>query len=174
MIIGLMFFYEIHVKQFKKQMKIRSALLIIIGGVVGSYLYTILSEDESFRSKVYIFDIFVDGIQIKDTFWFGMGIGNSKEFLGIYAHNIFLLYFLEIGFIGLLLWLIMIITILVKTNWVGLIILFPFLIAAQSAVGYGAHYLYTALAMVYLLNKKIKNEKNTTICNKWDDRFRWK
>jgi O-antigen ligase len=170
-IIGLIFFSNIKNNRFISKIKQRTVLLFIISGIIGIYIYNLLYEDASFRTKVQIVDIFfnsLDYIQNKYAFLIGMGLGNSKEFLNIYAHNIFLLYFLEIGLIGLILWLFTIALILIKTNWKGLIILFPFLIAAQSAVSYGTHYLYATLALIYLLNNKLKteNEQNNIFCNK--------
>jgi O-antigen ligase len=167
MVIGLIFFFNAGC-QFIKEIKKRAILLFVISVIIGIYIYNILSEDASFRTKVQIIDVFFNNLSYihdKYTFWVGMGLGKSKEFLGIYAHNIFLLYFLETGLIGLILWLLSMTLILIKTNWKGLMILFPFLIAAQSAVGYGTHYLYAALAIIYLLNNKSKNEQDNILCN---------
>ncbi len=58
--------------------------------------------DGSFNSKFYIFSIAEDlysSLPV-DLKFFGIGMGNAESFLGIFAHNIYVTFFLEFGIIG--------------------------------------------------------------------------
>ncbi|MDE5843967.1 MAG: hypothetical protein K2H44_01090, partial [Muribaculaceae bacterium] len=116
-------------------------------------LYNILSEDPSFKSKLFIFDLAKEIWEQYSTQFFGLGYGKSEESLGIFPHNFFLLYFLELGIIGFSLKIIFLLYILVKSKFQCYIILFPYLIAVMSATGYGTHYLYTVLSLITSLSK---------------------
>ncbi|MEQ5679564.1 hypothetical protein AB7351_13680 [Providencia rettgeri] len=58
--------------------------------------------DGSFNSKFYIFSIAEDlysSLPV-DLKFFGIGMGNAELFLDIFAHNIYVTFFLEFGIIG--------------------------------------------------------------------------
>lgn len=156
-IFGELIFMNISPTKYLKQIRIRLILLAIIGSIVGTTLFLWLSEDPSFKSKLYIFEVaesvYDDLGMIK---YIGAGYNNSEEVLGIYAHNAIFLYLIDAGILGLLLKTVFLLYIMIKSKWHALSIFLPFFIAAQSAVGYGVHYLYVIMALVVVLSKYIR------------------
>ena len=122
------------------------------------YFDSLYQADGSFRSKFIFFDRFNSIFVFNwNTFLTGIGIGNAAEFMGRYPHSFFLLYFIEIGIIGLTIKFLYILNILIETKAKGLLVLIPLFIAEQSVTSYSVHYLYVILAVIALLEMKRKN-----------------
>lgn len=159
-IVGEIMSFKIQPDKYIKQVSFRFILMIIIGTVAGTAIFLWLYEDPSFKSKLYILEIaektYDDLGVIK---YIGAGYNKSEELLGIYAHNVIFLYFIETGIVGCVLKLVFLLYIMIKSKWRGLIVFFPMFIAAQSAIGYGIHYLYVILALISVLTFKTY-EKN--------------
>jgi hypothetical protein len=107
-------------------------------------------------SKFEIYDNFIISLNQLPIFniLFGNGMGNNYEILGIGAHNIIVLHVLDMGIIGTVLWLLVQISILWKTKFKGIIIVFPFLLASMSAFSHAYPYYYSILAIIYVLEKR--------------------
>lgn len=147
-------FYHINNHNFLKKIIFRISIFIIIGIIFGGILYKMAIEDDSFRSKLYILGLVEENKnRIKDIIVLGIGLGRGEKFLGIYPHNVFLLYIIETGIVGLALKAIFLLYILIRTHWKGLTIVIPYLISLQSATGYTSHYFYVSLALISLFEK---------------------
>ncbi|HFV8474734.1 TPA: O102 family O-antigen polymerase, partial [Escherichia coli] len=110
----------------------RSALVFLF--VICVFIYMSISYlfensnysniDGSFNSKFYIisqaFEFYTT--QSLMTHMFGVGLGNTEQLLGIFAHNIYVTLVLEFGFIGSFLFITFIFYSLKKTNFNSLYI----------------------------------------------------
>ncbi|MBP2654430.1 MAG: hypothetical protein H6Q73_1999 [Firmicutes bacterium] len=135
----------------------RLVVILTILAVGGMYLFTSIN-DGSLTSKFYILQEASNYFSNADltTILFGVGQNRSEKVLGIYAHNIFLVLAIEIGIIGLLLFLIFWVQ-LIFPHKLTLIVFIPFVFAGMSAFTYAMTYLYSAVAIIQLLENKRKN-----------------
>lgn len=168
-ILALLFseilFYKIDNKHYRRQIFIRIIILSIGLFVVGTILYQFFMADGSFRSKLLILDIYENTKDnLQQYFYLGTGLNISKQILEIYPHNVLLLYFLEIGMIGLLFKALLIFYVMIKSKWKAILIFLPFFIAAQSAVGYGVHYLYVIFGLIILFQMKKQDYISNDSC----------
>lgn len=142
-------------KNIVKKYLQRLILLTILGCITGAALFLVLQDDPSFRSKLYILELVENSYEdFNINPIFGVGLGNSQEILGIFPHNSVLLYFLEIGAVGIGIKIILLLYIFIKSKGTGIIIFIPYFIATMSATGYATHYLYVTLAITCILMKK--------------------
>lgn len=163
-IIGECIFHKINNKNFSRKILSRILIIASIIIIIWTSLYNILNEDPSFKSKLYILDLAqnVSSYYENSILW-GLGYGKSEESLGIFPHNLLLLYILEIGIIGLALKIIFLYIILLKSHFICLILMVPYFIATMSATGYATHYFYLMCALIVLsFNKNFKNENICT------------
>lgn len=151
------FFYEKFLK-LKKIKKIFLFLVITLFIVIFiSYSYSYFESDGSFNSKFKIISLVYEKFLSLSLFeiLFGIGFGNSKEFLGIYTHLLFLTYFVESGLFGLL---ILIIFLTIYSFNYGSIIILPLMIAGLSYFAYlGTPFIFVPLAIfanLYDLRRK--------------------
>jgi hypothetical protein len=91
---------------------------------------------------------------------FGIGFSNSSERLGIYAHNFFMVFFIESGFIGLFLIILLLIQITFATNKRALFIIIPFLITTLSSTITFMPFLYVAVGLIFLEERDKRLELN--------------
>jgi hypothetical protein len=162
LLVSLLFFLKLKKNDnFLMILFFRSIIFLCIGYIIYiSYFDILYQSDGSFRSKFIFFDRFNAIFTFNwNTFLTGIGLGKSSELLGRYPHNFFLLYFIDIGIIGLSIKFIYILNILIKTKLKGLLLLIPCFIAEQSVTSYSVHYLYVILAVIVLLERNRKNIK---------------
>lgn len=120
------------------------------------YLEEKIASDLSFQSKLEIVGIvsqYFSNASIQEVF-FGIGFSNSLERLGIYAHNFFMVFFIESGLIGLILLISMFIQISIATGKKALYIFVPFLITTLSSTITFMPFLYVSLALIFLMEKR--------------------
>lgn len=123
-----------------------------------SFLFGYLGADNSFNSKIQILSTFfshLSSLRVFD-FLFGFGVGSSSEVLGIGAHNILVVYFLESG---------LIFSAIIMLLWVGFcryvpgawLMVIGVLINGFSLTSYAIPYFYTSIGLLYLMsiNEKV-------------------
>lgn len=64
--------------------------------------------------------------------WFGIGMGNTSQFIGIFAHNIFVTMILEMGIVGTVLFLLYVFYTLKLSNGYALFIWVPIFVGGIS------------------------------------------
>jgi hypothetical protein len=157
LLLSLLLFYNI--KKNSKFWRIvfsRIMLTLCAVGIVVYYFYSILYEsDGSLRTKFKLFEQFANLLNSNTAYnvLTGYGMGKSSLYLGIYPHNFFLLYLLDIGIIGLSIEILYLLYITTKLRMKGFFVVIPYLIAAQSATATSVHYLYVVLGLMFLLQR---------------------
>ncbi len=127
------------------------SFLIFIAPFIFYFTYvSFFKNDLSLNSKFYIFNSFFKYLNKINfsNFLFGVGNYNSIKYLGIYAHNIYLVYFIETGFLGLLLFLYQLITFIIKSNFTNLLVVIPFLIVTMASFTIFIPYFYVIMAII--------------------------
>lgn len=119
------------------------------------YLQQKIESDLSFQSKLDIIQVvykYISNASLNEII-FGIGFSNSSERLGIYAHNFFMVFFIESGIIGLFIIILLFIQLTVATNKRALFIIVPFLITTLSSTITFMPFLYVSLALIFILKK---------------------
>jgi len=136
-------------------------ILFLIGAIVLNFLIPFFINDPSFISKFEILQAVIDYTEKYDwgRLFFGVGYGNSPNYLGIGSHNLFLTYYVEGGIYALILIGSLYFLFINKTEKTLYIIL-PFILAGLSFAPQVQTFFYAVLAAVILLEHKSKlNEK---------------
>ncbi|WP_313958404.1 hypothetical protein [Citrobacter sp. Marseille-Q6884] len=99
----------------KNKIKMRSYIMITCAALIfGIMAYEYISKSESyvgfdgsFNSKFYIISKALSFYYTQSSLvhFFGIGLGNSSQFIGIFAHNIYVTLVLEMGIAGTILFL---------------------------------------------------------------------
>ena len=147
----------------------RKQILWLIGIVVfliivSVFILSLIKNDESFNSKfmiLYLANDFLKSIPISSIF-FGIGMGNTFSFIGIGAHNLLVTLTLETGLIGLILFMSSMYYSIKKTSGKALYILFPLFTMGFSFVSLALPFLFTFLAIIYVVENNKLNETNST------------
>jgi hypothetical protein len=92
------------------------------------------------------------------SIFFGIGIGNTFSFIGIGAHNLLVSLTLETGLIGLTLFILSMYFSIKKTNGKALYVLFPLFTMGFSFVSLALPFLFTFLAIIYVVENNKLNE----------------
>lgn len=147
----ILFSFLIGVKSSIKNVFILTVFLVL--GFV--YIFKYIISDGGFLARIYIFNIawnFFKNTSFHNIF-FGVGFGNTFNYLGIGPHNIIVVYLLESGIVGLTLLVLLCYKILKQTKFRTGIIMIPFLFNAMSTMGHAIPYLYCIFAIIYTLEK---------------------
>ena len=129
--------------------------LAISSPLIALFLYILLyhlkSIDVSFGTKFTIIEESVTYLMHADliNILFGVGLGNTKEVIGIGAHNYFITFLLECGVLGCIIQFSALIYIAIKSNWKGFIVLVPFLTNGMSLASGSSPWLWVMLALIY-------------------------
>lgn len=123
------------------------------------FLYDILAvflSDGSFMSKLGILELMLNHIKNSDlsTLLFGIGFGNSYYYFGIGAHNIVVTYLIESGIFGILLFVTLWVSILIKSNYSAVVIILPILFNGMSLSSHATPYLYTIFAVTLVMSNR--------------------
>lgn len=145
---------------FRSLSTIKKFFIINLLCVMLILIIMILLNDVSFLSKIDIFN--KTYLYLSDTtvvrFLFGVGMYNSTKVLGgIYGHNYISLYWIEYGFIGLLLFLLFLLLILLANNKTYYLLI-PFLVTGLSFFPYFCPYLFFFLGLIINLEKIKKKD----------------
>lgn len=128
---------------------------VVIGwgvGLIGLFKsFLILRDDASFLSKFEILNKsynFMLNASLEQLF-LGIGFGNSPKFIGIGAHNIFVIYFLEAGLVGGFIFFMVQYYIYLDTKKAGIWLMLPLIIAGMSLSAVMIPYYYLSLAIIH-------------------------
>ncbi|MHB0854646.1 MAG: O-antigen ligase family protein, partial [Rectinema subterraneum] len=146
-IIGIL--YKKYHSQTKKYYKniikyISIPIIIIMAYYIISYLY---KSDLSFQSKFYIIDLAINVFKKFPIYnkIFGIGFLEWQDVLGIYTHNIYITYFIQTGFIGLILFILFVISTFKYAKYIWI----PILLVSLSFFSYlGMPFLFVPLAII--------------------------
>ncbi|WP_114729092.1 O-antigen ligase family protein [Vibrio cholerae] len=152
----------------KKNFKLKAySSLLLYAMIFLSFSYIYLFDDYSFQdldgsfnSKFYIVSKAIDIYNSlpESYMWFGIGLGNFDKYTGIFAHNIFVTIFIEMGIIGSVVFILLVAFSALKSNSMALYIWVPTLICGISLFGVYTPYLFLINAAIFLENKKINSE----------------
>lgn len=146
-IIGIL--YKKYHSQTKKYYKniikyISIPIIIIMAYYIISYLY---KSDLSFQSKFYIIDLAINVFKKFPIYnkIFGIGFLEWQDVLGIYTHNIYITYFIQTGFIGLILFILFVISTFKYAKYIWI----PIFLVSLSFFSYlGMPFLFVPLAII--------------------------
>lgn len=130
-LISLFFYFIRNRKLLKISLFLLAPFLIAFLVSVG---FSEFSDDLSFNSKIYILEQAYNYLWTLDLMdlLFGVGLGNSKEHIGIGSHMLLLTLFLELGLISLILFLIFISWLYIRLGYAFLYSVFPYIIISFS------------------------------------------
>jgi hypothetical protein len=91
-----------------------------------------------------------------DKFLFGIGFGNSINYIGIGSHNFLVTHLLESGVFGALIFGILIIHPIIKCKGQNLIVIIPFLLNSMSVASHAMSFLlaFIAISTSMVINNK--------------------
>lgn len=162
-IIGILYFYL-----FRK-MKTTTFYFIIALSILPLMFFllpealTFINNDVSTRSKFDLIDDVIKFYSNADlvSILFGIGNYNSKKEFGIYAHNYFLVYSIEMGLIGLLLLLIQFRHFIYSSKKTILVMLIPFIVQVMSSTTIFIPHFYMVSAIFYYFSKQSRFINNS-------------
>ncbi|MGU5592808.1 hypothetical protein ACV1C6_05490 [Aeromonas sanarellii] len=134
-------------------------IVVILFFVISfSTIFTVLYEDGSFRSKFFIINLFGDYYPRLDIMskLLGVGLGNTANFLGIGAHNIFVVGAFELGLLGSFLYLLCCISLVLLGGQSVLYLILPYFVNGFSLTSTSVPILF--LFMGVLLSVREKNK----------------
>lgn len=139
--------------------KIFKIMIIVLFIAILMYSFNFLIEDGSFRSKFYIIDLFMNAypkLSLENKL-FGVGLGNSFEFLGIGAHSVIVVYGFELGLLGTLIQLLIVIFMLIASRGTALFVLFPYYINGFSLTAIAIPSLFFFIGIITIITSKVKH-----------------
>lgn len=142
-------------------------LVLFFSGVVGIYfIYKMVSFyllggdfmglDPSFNSKFALINVAIenyDKLPLINKF-FGIGLNNFSYYSnGMFAHNFFITFFYEFGYIGIFLFFYLIALFYLKLKAESLYLIFPFLLCSFSLFSAYMPFFFVIMACIYLEEK---------------------
>lgn len=140
---------------------IRLKSIVVFGGsfVVIALLFSMYASgvsfveyDGSFNSKFNIIysamNYYLEEFGVREKL-FGIGLGNTQYVLGIFAHNIFVTFALELGLVGASALVLFVTYLTVKTNGLALVVVVPNFVAGFSLFSAYSPFLFVCLALIY-------------------------
>ena len=135
-------------------------LIIITGIMLGTIIFALSLKDDSFNTKLLMFNLFADYIHYTSPFnlLFGIGIGEhtSNEYSLMY-HNIIFQHIMDEGILGFILLFIFWLQTIRKSNYKNLFIFIPFIMLGMSVVGHTIAYFYVVISLIQTLESR-KNQ----------------
>lgn len=151
-IISLIVFYKLDNFRIKAYFVLITTLTIF-SYMLYQYLYLDINYrdlDGSFNSKFYIFSI-ADNLYSTLPYSlkiFGIGLGNTELYLQIFAHNIYVTFFLEFGAIGSFLFILFVIYSLTISKSFSIILWLPIFICGISLFSAYSPYIFIINAII--------------------------
>lgn len=112
--------------------------------------------DPSFNSKFALINIAIenyDKLPLVNKF-FGIGLNNFSYYSeGMFAHNFFITFFYEFGYLGFLLFSFLIMVFYLKLKAESLYLIFPFLLCSFSLFSAYMPFFFVIMACIYLEEK---------------------
>ncbi|GAA3535759.1 hypothetical protein GCM10022394_14230 [Zobellella aerophila] len=118
------------------------------------FVSELLSNDVSFSSKFHIIELTFDYIERSSwfEFFFGVGLGNAVNAIGIGSHNILITFLIETGVVGFVFFVSINVFLMFKLKSDFLIIALPFMISSLS-LGSTAIPYYFSLVSICILHR---------------------
>lgn len=151
---------KIHLlRYYRKYKKILFPILFLLLFVFILGFYSIMKDDLSFQSKFYIIKITISKFLMFDYYqkFFGIGMGNGKDTLGIFAHNVFLNYLIETGVVGVVLFFLLFVSLFYSIKSARYMII-ALLISLQSSMLYSIPFFYVSIVLMKHLESKKMNK----------------
>lgn len=151
----LLFWYLL----YKARLVIK-VIMLSVGILLCLFAFMLFLNDGSFLTKLEIFTKTYNFLQECDicTFLFGLGPNNSIKAIGLYAHNIWSIMLLEYGFIGFVLFFLMIIFIFFDVGKYYFIVAIPYFLVSLSFTPIFLQFLFVSFAFVKHINRIFPNE----------------
>ena len=154
-LIGLILTYAYY-KYYNKSSSVGKMIFFLIFIIAIMVFYTTyISNDESYHQKEQILQNSLDYFR-ECSIWqllLGNGLGNSPIVLGRYAHTFIVVLFVELGILGVLGYSLILFAMIVNEKKT-LYVIFPFLIIGISYVPMIVPYVYMAIGVVTLIERK--------------------
>ena len=146
---------------FRKLSYMNRGFIIIALCIPAVFLINYCLSDESFKTKLFIYNKTYEWLKDTNTFnlLIGVGMQNSIKALSFYAHNYFSLFLVEYGLIGLILFLMQIVIMIVLSKGT-LFIIIPYLVLGLSYIPYFSPYLYLCLGIIFSFDYYSKNNRS--------------
>jgi len=127
----------------------------VFSNVINEYFF--LAKDASFQTKLLIGEGAVNYFRNANIFTklFGIGLGNSTEYIGIWAHNFVITYLLETGIIGLSIILCIYYLINKITQRKFILFFYMIFIVGFSFVPLSIPYFYVCLILLHYIDEKL-------------------
>lgn len=119
-------------------------------------------HDESFLSKIYIYELFLNHFHQANisSIFFGLSLGGFGKTYGIEAHSIYATYICELGIIGAVAFFIFLKSVISKSGDVLVYSIFPILIPGLSYYPYaGIPMTFFSIAAILFLEDILVNER---------------
>jgi hypothetical protein len=128
--------------------------------ILSSFIITYAVNDPAFLQRITIFKNVYKYIKEAELFpfLFGNGTNSSPYIIGRSAHNLYFVYLIEYGFIGLVLFLLHFVFIIVDTRKYALFIALPYFIAAISFSPIVIPFIYCSFSLIKYTSKHNPNE----------------
>lgn len=142
----------------------RVFILVVLGLILMIAAIGQFANDASLQSKFMIIELtqqYLERASISNLL-FGIGLGNTKLYLDIGAHNFFVAYLMETGILGLILQVSIIIELFVMSKTRAWPIILSFIVAGLSLAGHAVTSLYAAIILVIILERKVRKETSET------------
>lgn len=155
--IGLFYFYLFRNKSLKYKLSIGCSLVILLIYFIIVYIIPIIQNDASFLTKFDIINASSSYFSTKANFeslLIGVGCSISIEKLGIFAHNYFLVFIIEMGIPAFLFMLFSWFKFVSMTKGKALIVLVPFFIVTLSSFLTFGPFFYAVMALINISVKK--------------------
>lgn len=159
--IGIVIFEAMFFYNNNKKYRLLSILGICLVALIAFYfLLDKIESDGSFKSKFYIFELFITylGNVTVTNIITGVGFGNTFTYLGIGPHNIYIALFIETGVLGLFLYLLIFLYLYLKYTLCRLAIM-PIMIMGLSFSPIALPYFYVVISWLIYLEVKDGNYK---------------
>lgn len=158
-VIGLIYFIFFKGEKIKLFFIYSFTILLVSSTSLILYLKSI--NDLSLLSKFFIIEETIKAFSNSSiiNILIGHGFFNSEKILGIYGHNIFIVYLLESGIIGFFLYLATLFSFIRMTGSRIFILFIPYFTASLSATTTYIPYFYGIIGLIYLNERFFINEK---------------
>lgn len=153
-------------KKIKSRSYIMLACAAVIFGIMAiEYIYqseSFAGIDGSFNSKFYIINQAVAFYETQPfiVHLFGIGLGNTAQFIGIFAHNMYVTLILEMGWIGTTLFVLYVFYTLKISNGHAMYIWLPVFISGISLFSAYSPFIFIIVSLVCCENLKGNENKN--------------
>ncbi|WP_446470093.1 O-antigen ligase family protein [Xenorhabdus stockiae] len=147
-IIGIYFY----INRNRKKLLLISTPIMIASTIL--FFIDKFSNDISFNSKFYIIHTAISKMEHLSLYniFFGYGLGNSVDAIGIGAHNLILTILLEMGLIFFVLFVIYMVFLIKKFKIHFLYLILPFIISSLSLSGTSLPYFFTYITLCLLVH----------------------